>query len=142
MEEEEDIEEDNDENEIAVEEENEPSKKMTNKEWSPQSITKSKKAKSCLVETEVRRSNRLKVRNKGFKTSSCGKVSCLGCSSKPPIIPNSVIRNLGSELCQIDPSQLSDELLSKKKDAGTIGPKKKKDIKDKKLKKKEDDKKN
>jgi len=53
-----------------------------------------------------------------------------------------VIRNLGSELCQIDPSQLSDELLSKKKDAGTIGPKKKKDIKDKKLKKKEDDKKN
>lgn len=83
------------------------------------------------METEVRRSNSLKVRNKGFKTSSCAKVSCLGCSSKPPIIPNSVIRNLGLELCQIDPNHLSDELLSKKKDARTIGPKKKKDIKEK-----------
>lgn len=52
-----------------------------------------------LVDSKLRRSNRLKVRNKGFKQSSCGKSNRLGCSSKPPTLSNSIIRNLGKELC-------------------------------------------
>ena len=67
----------------------------------------------------------MKIRNKGFKQTSYGKANCLGCTSKPPIIPTSVIRNLGSELAQIDPELLSEDNLMKKKAVGVVGTKKK-----------------
>lgn len=72
----------------------------------------------------------MKIRNKGFKTSSCGKVSCLGCSIKPP--SPSLVQ------CQIDPSELTDEIVSQKKDVGTIGSRKK-EVKGKKQRKKKDE---
>lgn len=102
---------------------------------------KAKKAKIHLVETKVRRSNRLKIRNKGFKTNSCGKVNYLGCATKPPTISTSMIRNLGAELCQIDPDELTDEILLRKREVNLIGSKLK-DGKGKKNKKKKDDDKN
>lgn len=103
---------------------------------------KNKKARILLVETEVRRSNRLKIRNKGFKTSSCGKASCLGCLSKPPTLSTDVNRNLGTELCQMDPNELTDEILLKKRDAKPIGTKVKVSKGKKTNKKKKDEDKN
>lgn len=107
----------------------------------PKQNVSSKNAKVCLVEIEVRRSNRLKVMNQGCKTNSYSKVNYLGCSNKPPpIIPASVIRILGAELCQIDPKLLTDENLSKKRVVGPIGSKKK-ETKEKGNKKKDEDRK-
>lgn len=92
--------------------------------------------KEFLVDSDLRRNNRLKTRNKGFKPSSCGKLNCLGCASKPPTLSNSAIRNIGKELCQIEPNQLSDDILMKKKEAGAVGTQKKegKGVKSKKMK--------
>jgi len=90
-----------------------------------QSSSRKARAREVLVDSDVRRSTRLKIRNKGFKQTSCGKANCLGCTSKPPIIPTSVIRNLGSELAQIDPELLSEDNLMKKKAVGAVGTKKK-----------------
>lgn len=135
LEEEEDL---DDENEEDLEEEKDLSDELPSQEVSPRPLTKARNAQAYLVETELRRSNRLKIRNMDSKTSSCGKVSCLGCSNKPPTITSSMIRNLGSELCQIDPIQLTDEILSQKKDVETIGSRKK-DVKAKKQRKKKDD---
>lgn len=98
---------------------------------------KAKKAKIHLVETKVKRSNRLRIRNKGFKTNSYGKVNCLGCATKPPTISTSMIRNLGAELCQIDPDELTDEILLRKREVKPIGSKLK-DGKGKKNKKDDD----
>jgi hypothetical protein len=98
------------------------------------------KEKEYLVETYVRRSTRLKVRNKGFKATSCQKVGCLGCSSKPPTLSTSAIRNLGKEFCQLDPELLSDDNLLKTKVSEPIGTKKSKG-RNKKDKTQDDDKK-
>lgn len=113
---------------------------------SPKSQEKSEKSgkagnispKEHLVDSDRRRSNRLKIRNKGFKQSPCGKANCVGCSSKPPTLSNSIIRNLGKELCQIDPELLSDEILLKKKEAGVVEAKKKAGKGSKTMKKKEE----
>lgn len=74
---------------------------------SPRSSSKSRKTrrKEYLVESNVKRSSRLKIRNRGFKQSPCGKANCIGYS-KPPILSTSVIRNLRQELAQIDPKLL------------------------------------
>jgi hypothetical protein len=102
----------------------------------PQKLESSWKslAKECLIDSDVRRRNRLKIRNKGFKQSAYGKSNCLGCSNKPPTITNSVIRDLGKELCQIDPD---DDNLMKEREVGTVGAKKK-DVKTPKSKKNND----
>jgi hypothetical protein len=50
-----------------------------------------------------------------------------------------MIRNLGAELCQIDPDELTDEILLRKRKINPIGSKLK-DGKGKKNKKKDDDK--
>lgn len=78
VEEEEDL---DDENKEDLEEEKDLSDELPSQEVSPRPLTKARNAKVFFVETELRRSNRRKIRNKGFKTSSCGKVSYLGCSS-------------------------------------------------------------
>jgi hypothetical protein len=91
-----------------------------------------------LVETDVRRSSRLKVRNKGFKSTVCTKANCVACSSKPPTLSTSAVRNLGKELAQIDPDLLTDDSLMKKKETTPIGIKKNNDRKNKNKKKDED----
>ena len=86
-EEEEDIDVEKDElmeEDLDQQEEMSEKNRVTSQLLSPQKSTRAKKSKTCLVETEIRRCTRLKIRNKGFKTSSCGKVNCLGYSSRPP----------------------------------------------------------
>ncbi|KAG0552859.1 hypothetical protein BDA96_01G544200 [Sorghum bicolor] len=103
-----------------------------------QTPAKPKAGKVRLVETEVRRSSRLKVRNKGFKSTGCTKINCVGCSNKPPTLSIAVIRNLGKELAQIDPELLTDDNLMKKKETAPTGIKKNNDKKNKSKKKDED----
>jgi len=86
-----------------------------------QSSSRKARAREVLVDSDVRRSTRLKIRNKGFKQTSCGKANCLCCTSRPPIIPTSIIRNLESELAQIDPKLLSEDNLMKNKAVGAAG---------------------
>jgi hypothetical protein len=67
-----------------------------------------------ISESELRRSQRLHGLNKGFKPSSCKNKSCLGCSSDPPSLSSSVVRELGSTFCNLDKDDLSDEALNSK----------------------------
>lgn len=86
-----------------------------------------KKRTPVLVDSQVRRSPRIKKNSKGFKTSICKDKQCLGCNTKPPTLSNNAIRKLGSSLCDIDVANLSDGALSSKKKkqvapVGTLPP--------------------
>ncbi|TVU45372.1 hypothetical protein EJB05_04859, partial [Eragrostis curvula] len=86
----------------------------------------------ALVETEVRRSNRLKNYSKGFKQSSCQQKNCLGCSAEAPTLSPSVIKNLGTEFCNLSPEKVNDEALKKRKKAkAPVGQKAPKEGKEK-----------
>ncbi|TVU49835.1 hypothetical protein EJB05_01173, partial [Eragrostis curvula] len=69
----------------------------------------------AVVETDVRRSDRLKGQNKGYKRSICPHRDCHACSGAPPTLTDSVIRNLGSAFCNMKPEALSAAALQKKK---------------------------
>nr|TKW35949.1 hypothetical protein SEVIR_2G409100v2 [Setaria viridis] len=88
-----------------------------------------------LSDDELRRSSRTAKHNNGFKASGCKDRNCIGCSVKPPLLTQSVIRNLGESFCNIDSSKLSVVALNKKsKPAAPPGgrkPAKKKSDKDK-----------
>ena len=51
-------------------------------------------------------------------------LDCIACSVKPPNISVSVIKNLGSTFCKIDPGNITEEVLSKKKKVSAPGGKK------------------
>lgn len=67
-----------------------------------------------IVDSSLRRSERQKGLNKEFKSSACLNKGCLGCLMDPPNISPTVIRNLGSTFCNIDPALLTEEALGKK----------------------------
>ncbi|WVZ61933.1 hypothetical protein U9M48_011738 [Paspalum notatum var. saurae] len=75
---------------------------------------------TCVVETEVRRSDRLKGKRKGFKTSQCKSSCCLACETDTPLLQPSVIRNLGENFCKINPAGLSEHKLNLKKKVNPI----------------------
>jgi hypothetical protein len=75
---------------------------------------KRNRAKVPLVETKVRRSERLKEINKGFKSSSCPNKNCFCCHTIPPTLSSKVIRSMGKDLCNIPLDDLTDEVLKKK----------------------------
>lgn len=68
-----------------------------------------------LVESEVRRSPRLKEVRKGFKTSACSDKKCLACYTKPPTLKIATIRKIGTNFCKLDPTTLTDDLLQGKR---------------------------
>lgn len=76
---------------------------------------KMKKGKRPLavVDSNLRRSPRIKQVSNGFKNSVYTNRRCLVCSPNPPIIPTQVIRALGAEFCQLDEDSLTDEILMK-----------------------------
>jgi hypothetical protein len=76
---------------------------------------KRKQRQINLVDTELRRSLRIKAHNTGFKASGCEKKNCLGCDIDPPHLSSRVIRNLGSNFCKMDLAQLFDATLSTSK---------------------------
>ena len=73
---------------------------------------------------------RIKKLHKGFKNSDCKDKNCLSCTSTPPVILTSVIKDLGASFCNINPDDLTDAKLHAKpssskpvgKKAGTKKP--------------------
>jgi hypothetical protein len=65
------------------------------------------------VESEVRRSPRLKENNKGFKP--CLDKRCLACNTNPPDLSLRLIKKLGVNIGKVDENLLSEGNLNKKK---------------------------
>jgi hypothetical protein len=95
--------------------------------------TKGKKG-AILVESQVRRSSRVKKNKNGFKEAECKDKNCPGCNSKPPTLSTRSIRKLSSSLCDVDAALVSDEALKKVKKAGAVSKSKKPKVKGKKTK--------
>jgi hypothetical protein len=68
-----------------------------------------------LVDTELRRSLRIKAYNIGSKPVRCGRKNCLGYDLDPPPLSSKVIRKLGEKFCKVAPEELSDVALKASK---------------------------
>jgi hypothetical protein len=71
-----------------------------------------------IVDSDLRRSKRLKDSRAGFRQGSCPKRNCLMCHHNfdgPPSLSSKVIRNLGAKFCNMSEEDLSDKNLKKKK---------------------------
>ncbi|CAO2189273.1 unnamed protein product [Urochloa humidicola] len=77
-----------------------------------------------ISEEDLRRSKRKAIQRKGFRTSACKDADCIGCTIKPPTMPASVVKNLGTTFCKIDAERLMNEALTSKKQAAPPGGKK------------------
>jgi hypothetical protein len=76
------------------------------------------------VETEARRSPRIRSKNGGFRHISCPSKNCLACAATPPSLAPNVLSRLGKDLCKISEENLSlDSLSSKGKGKSVIGGK-------------------
>ena len=78
-------------------------------------LRKRRSGKTPLVETEVRRSDRIKKDNAGYKRNSCSNNNCLPCNAVPPIIQKSVVKNLTASFCKVAEGELEDKLAKKPK---------------------------
>ena len=76
-----------------------------------------------IVETAVRRSNRVRASNNGFRPNVC-KVK--NCSSTPPTLSPTSLKKIGVALYQLEPKELEEQELLKKMVA-PVGKKSKKD---------------
>jgi hypothetical protein len=81
-----------------------------------------------IVESELRRSKRLKDSRAGFRQGACPKRNYLMCHHNfdgPPSLFSKVIQNLGTKFCNMSDEDLSDNNLKKKKfTSGSVGQKK------------------
>jgi hypothetical protein len=94
-----------------------------------------------IVESELRRSKRLKDSRAGFRQGACPKWNRLMCHHSfdgPPSLSSKVIRNLGTKLCNMSDEELSDNNLKKKKSSSASIDQKKTSRKDKENEKNED----
>jgi hypothetical protein len=74
-------------------------------------LRKRKQRQLVLIDSELRRSLRIKAYNTGFKSSRCGRKNCMGCELDPPTLSSKIIKNLGEKICKMDPIELSDAKL-------------------------------
>lgn len=77
------------------------------------------------MESDVRRSPRIKIKKNGFKDPICKDKNCLSCNAKPLALSTKAIRKISSTLCDLNASQVTDAALNnkKKKDKATpMGP--------------------
>jgi hypothetical protein len=85
-------------------------------------------SKPAVVESDLRRSKRLRDARAGFRQGSCQKKNCLMCQHKfegPPSISAKNIRRLGERFCNLSEVDLFDIALKKKKNpSGCVGPSK------------------
>lgn len=79
-----------------------------------------------VVDTELRRSSRLKQESGGFRKNVCSDRRCLHCTPNPPTLLTQNIRKLGSDFCKLDAEELEDEVLLARKEQKKIGPSPKK----------------
>jgi hypothetical protein len=73
----------------------------------PASEAVSKQKQPIVVETEVRRSARLREKARGFKNCSRATRKCSCCARiSPPSISHKIIKKLGEEFCKVAPMSL------------------------------------
>lgn len=81
---------------------------------------KKRKDKLPLIESEVRRSERIQLLNKGYKRNLCLDRNCMPCNANPPIVASKIVRNLSASFCKIQEINGSNVTLqSKEKKAET-----------------------
>ena len=83
-----------------------------------EAISRKRREKELMVETEVRRSDRIKKDNMGFRRKSCDAKSCLPCNAIPPLIQNSVVKNLTKSFCKVAEDELQEKQSKKPKKKG------------------------
>ena len=83
-----------------------------------EAISRKRRDKEPLVETEVRRSDRIKKDNMGYRRKSCDTRSCLPCNAIPPVIQNSVVKNLTKSFRKVAEEELHGKLSKKPKKKG------------------------
>jgi hypothetical protein len=83
----------------------------------PKSKKKLKKIKNQthVVESEVRRSIRVRGQSNGFKPIGCKKANCLGCNIKPPTLSVEALQDIGINLCNLTTEEVDEAILNKKK---------------------------
>jgi hypothetical protein len=83
----------------------------------PKSTKKLRKVKNKtpVVESEVRRSIRVRGQSNGFKPSGCKKANCLGCNIKPPTLSVEALQDIGINLCNLTTEEVDEAILNKKK---------------------------
>jgi hypothetical protein len=77
----------------------------------------------ALVDSDLRRSKRLKDSRAGFKHGSCPKRNCLMCQHMfdgPPTLSSKVIQSLGSKFCKMSEDDLTDKSLKKNKSSSGL----------------------
>lgn len=67
-----------------------------------------------MVESEVRRSSRVKEKSNGFKLSGCKLTNCLGCKIQPPTLYVDALQVIGTKLCQMSDEGVAKATLNKK----------------------------
>lgn len=80
-----------------------------------EAISRKRRGKGPLVETQVRRSDRIREENKGFKRNSCTGKECLPCNAVPPVIQNKVVKNLTKSFCKVAEEELQEKLAKRPK---------------------------
>lgn len=81
-----------------------------------------------MIDTQVRRSERVMKNNDGFKPSTCLAKKCFCCSPAPPTLSPKVIKNLAVQFCGMDEEEVSDEvLMNKRKKTDPVASKANKD---------------
>jgi hypothetical protein len=60
------------------------------------------------VDSDLRRSLRIKSFNTNFKAKGCGRNNCFGCELDPPSLSAKVIKNLGEKFYKMDPKDLTE----------------------------------
>jgi hypothetical protein len=78
---------------------------------SPTTNTSTCSTRTPLVETEVRRSPRIKTRNGGYKSSTCNSKACLACSATPSGLSMKLIKAIGEYVCKVAPGTISESSL-------------------------------
>lgn len=80
-----------------------------------QSAPRAKRGKTVPIsDVDLRRSPQLHANTRGFKSPICKDRKCLGCNSDPLLLSSSVVRELGTSFCKVDPSLLIDDKLKGK----------------------------
>ena len=74
-----------------------------------------KEGEGPLVETQVRRSGRIREENKGFKRNSCSGNSCLPCNVAAPVLHSKVVKNLTTSFCKVAEEDLQEKLAKRPK---------------------------
>lgn len=68
-----------------------------------------------VVDSQVRRSERVLKNNNGFKPSTCLNKKCFCCTPNPPTLSPKVIKNLAVQFCGMSEDEVSDEALMNKR---------------------------